>query len=321
VRVPRPALIVLDVNETLSDMRPLRGLLAELDAPPSLAESWFASTLRDGFALTAAGSYAPFPAIARIHLGPYADTVLEAFGRLDVHPDVPEGIRKLHALGIRLVTMSNGASSIAEGLLERAGVAGLVEQPLSVDDVRHWKPAREAYLHAVEFCGVHPADAMLVAVHPWDVDGAKRAGLQAGWLDRDAGSYPSGVFTEPDVQATTLLGLADALSEWRYVNVRRFLIALERSIERELQWVVFEPNDEATWRGVVSTVEAELIGVWRSGALQGAKAEEAFLVRCDRTTMTQDDIDNGRLVCLVGVAPMRPAEFVLFRIGQWTAEV
>src|SRR3954468_21024081 len=129
-------------------MRPLRGVLAELGAPPAVADSWFSSTLRDGFALTAAGSYAPFPAIARIHLGPYADTVLEAFGRLDVHPDVPEGIRKLHALGIRLVTMSNGASSIAEGLLERAGVAGLVEQPLSVDDVRHWKPAREAYLHA-----------------------------------------------------------------------------------------------------------------------------------------------------------------------------
>jgi 2-haloacid dehalogenase len=319
VRVPRPALIVFDVNETLSDMEPVRGLLAELGAPPGLADSWFPSTLRDGFALTAAGSYAPFAAIARTHLGEYADPVLERFGQLEVHPDVPDGIRQLHALGIRMVTMSNGASAIAEGLLERAGVADLVERRLSVDDVRCWKPAREAYRHAVETAGVHPADAMLVAVHPWDLDGAKRAGLQAGWLDRDGTPYPREVFAEPDVQATTLGGLADALSEWKYVNVRRLLIYLEHSIDEATQWVVFEPNDEATWRGVISTVEAELTNAWRSGALQGTKAEEAFFVRCDRTTMTQNDLDNGRLVALVGVAPVKPAEFVVFRIGQWTA--
>jgi 2-haloacid dehalogenase len=317
--MPRPELIVFDVNETLSDMEPIRARLAELGAPPGLADSWFPSTLRDGFALAAAGSYAPFAAIARTHLGHYADAVLQTFATLDVHPDVPEGLRRLRAAGIRMVTLSNGATAIAEGLLERAGVADLVERTLSVEDVRRWKPAREPYLYAAEVAGVDPADAMLVAVHPWDIDGARRAGLQAGWIDRGGnGAYPS-VFAAPDVQGTTLAELAGAVSEWKYVNVRRFLVSLERSLDRATQWVVFEPNDEATWRRVVECVEDVLTDVWRGGGLVGSRPEEAFYVRCDRSTMTESDIDSGRLVCLVGVAPVRPAEFVVFRIGQWTA--
>jgi uncharacterized protein len=106
--------------------------------------------------------------------------------------------------------------------------------------------------------------------------------------------------------------------EWKYVNVRRLFIFLEHSIDLGLQWVVFEPNGESLWSRVRSAVEDFLFNEWKSGALPGAWPEEAFFVKCDRTTMTQDDIDNGRLVCLVGVAPVRPAEFVIFRIGQWT---
>jgi phage tail sheath protein FI len=108
-------------------------------------------------------------------------------------------------------------------------------------------------------------------------------------------------------------------SEWKYVNVRRLFIYLEHSIDRGTQWVVFEPNNEALWQRVVETIDSFLFGVWKTGALMGTKPEEAFFVRCDRTTMTQDDIDNGRLVCLIGVAPAFPAEFVIFRIGQFTA--
>jgi uncharacterized protein len=107
--------------------------------------------------------------------------------------------------------------------------------------------------------------------------------------------------------------------EWKYVNVRRLFIFLEHSIDRGTQWVVFEPNNEALWARVKGTIEAFLFGVWKTGALTGTKPEDAFFVRCDRTTMTQDDIDNGRLVCLIGVAPTYPAEFVIFRIGQFTA--
>jgi phage tail sheath protein FI len=108
--------------------------------------------------------------------------------------------------------------------------------------------------------------------------------------------------------------------EWKYINVRRLFIFMEKSIDRGTQWVVFEPNNEALWARVVETIEPFLIGVWKTGALMGTKPEEAFFVRCDRSTMTQDDIDNGRLVCLIGVAPTKPAEFVIFRIGQFTAK-
>jgi uncharacterized protein len=108
--------------------------------------------------------------------------------------------------------------------------------------------------------------------------------------------------------------------DWKYVNIRRYITFLENSIDRGLQWVVFEPNGEALWAKVRATVQDFLLNQWKNGALQGAKAEQAFFVRCDRTTMSQNDIDNGRLVCLIGIAPVRPAEFVIFRIGLWTAK-
>ena len=108
--------------------------------------------------------------------------------------------------------------------------------------------------------------------------------------------------------------------EWRYVNVRRLFIFLEHSIDKSTQWAVFEPNNEQLWSSIRQTIEDFLITVWRTGALMGTKPEEAFFVRCDRSTMTQNDLDNGRLICLIGVAPTYPAEFVIFRIGQWTAD-
>ena len=109
-------------------------------------------------------------------------------------------------------------------------------------------------------------------------------------------------------------------AEWKYVNVRRLFLFVEESIDEGTQWVVFEPNDEPTWAKVRRSITNFLISVWRSGALMGATQDEAFFVKCDRTTMTQDDIDNGRLICLIGIAPVKPAEFVIFRISQKTAE-
>ena len=106
--------------------------------------------------------------------------------------------------------------------------------------------------------------------------------------------------------------------QWKYVDVRRLLVYLEHSVCLGLQWVVFEPNDEQLWTIVRRSVEDFLIGEWRDGALVGERPAEAFFVRCDRTTMTQHDLDSGRLIVEIGVAPTRPAEFVVFRIGQWT---
>lgn len=106
--------------------------------------------------------------------------------------------------------------------------------------------------------------------------------------------------------------------DWKYVNVRRLALFLERSIDEGTQWAVFEPNGERLWSEVRRRVEAFLLTLFRQGAFEGTRSEDAYFVRCDRTTMTQDDIDNGRLVILVGFAPVRPAEFIVFRIN-WAA--
>jgi phage tail sheath protein FI len=108
--------------------------------------------------------------------------------------------------------------------------------------------------------------------------------------------------------------------EWKYVNVRRYFLYLEHSIDNSTQWAVFENNGPALWTNIRETVESFLYAEWKNGALLGSKPEEAYFVRCDRTTMTQNDLDNGRMVCLIGVAVLKPAEFVIFRIGQKTAD-
>ncbi|GAC1361320.1 MAG: phage tail sheath family protein [Actinomycetota bacterium] len=107
--------------------------------------------------------------------------------------------------------------------------------------------------------------------------------------------------------------------EWKYLSVRRYFAYLEHSIDRGTQWVVFEVNNEALWAAVRHTVEDFLLSEWKSGALMGTDPKQAYMVRCDRSTMTQNDLDNGRLVCVIGVAVAKPAEFVIFRIGQMTA--
>ena len=97
------------------------------------------------------------------------------------------------------------------------------------------------------------------------------------------------------------------------------LAAIEKSLERGLQWVTFEPNAEPLWARVRRTISNFLRVVWGNGALEGVTPEEAYFVKCDRSTMTQTDIDSGRLIVVIGVAPVKPAEFVIVRIGLWTA--
>ena len=104
---------------------------------------------------------------------------------------------------------------------------------------------------------------------------------------------------------------------WKYVNIRRLGAYVEHSIDHGLQWVVFEPNNEETWALARRQVEDFLFGLWTDGRLAGTKPEQGYFVKIDRSTMTQEDIDNGRLIVVVGIAPVRPAEFVIIRIGQW----
>ena len=113
---------------------------------------------------------------------------------------------------------------------------------------------------------------------------------------------------------------ASSNPSWKYINVRRLFIFIEESIKANTNWAVFEPNDEVLWVRVQRTISVFLTGLWRSGSLAGSSPEEAFFVNIGRNTMSQDDIDNGRLICVIGVAPVKPAEFVIFRISQKTSE-
>lgn len=113
---------------------------------------------------------------------------------------------------------------------------------------------------------------------------------------------------------------ASSNGNWKYINVRRLFIFLEESIKTGTNWVVFEPNDERLWARVQRTIDAFLMRVWRDGALSGSSPAEAYFINIGKSTMTQDDIDNGRLICVIGIAPVKPAEFVIFKITQKTNE-
>lgn len=223
--VLHPRVVVFDVNETLSDLAPLAQRFASLGLPASLAPTWFAQVLRDGFALAAAGGSATFSTIAEAVLldlfarqapnrdvGASVQHVLGGFASLKVHPDVPGGVMALSAAGLRLVTLTNGATSVADGLLARAGVRDRFERLLSVEDAGAWKPDPQAYAHVVRQCDVSPEQMLLVAVHPWDIHGAAAAGLRTAWVDRRRTTpYPS-YFTAPDLTVAGLDELAEHLA-------------------------------------------------------------------------------------------------------------
>jgi len=111
--------------------------------------------------------------------------------------------------------------------------------------------------------------------------------------------------------------LADSSSEWRYLNVRRLFIMVEKSIARSTNWIVFEPNDRTLWKSIRRDASAFLTYLWRTGALMGATPASAFFVKCDEETNPPDVIDLGMVVTVIGIAPVKPAEFVVFRISQW----
>ena len=219
----QPSVIVFDVNETLSDMSPLADRFAETGAPAALAKLWFATLLRDGFALTAAGDTRAFAEIgtealrgllASADLNMEADAavdhIMQGMAGLGLHPDVSDGVAALKAAGYRLVTLTNGSASVAEKLFNAAGIRDCFERLLSVEDGPAWKPARAAYDHAAAACGTSPEQLVLVAVHPWDIHGAARAGLITTWINRSGATYP-GYFTKPDYTVTSLGELAGAL--------------------------------------------------------------------------------------------------------------
>ncbi|MBG6218923.1 2-haloacid dehalogenase [Arthrobacter sp. CAN_A6] len=219
----RPSVIVFDVNETLSDMGPLADAFTRAGVPASLARLWFTEVLRDGFALTSAGDNPAFADLATDSLhrlltqtsgpGDYqeqVDSIMAVFTNLSLHPDAGPGISALSRI-TQLITLSNGATSVAESLLSRGGVQDKFSRFLSVQDAPRWKPAREAYDYAARETGQTVDQLLLVAVHPWDIHGANTAGLKTAWINRTGASYPS-YFTAPDIEAEDLVTLAGKLT-------------------------------------------------------------------------------------------------------------
>lgn len=214
--------LVLDVNETLTDMEPLRDGFEAVGLPRHSLDAWFAATLRDGLALTAAGAYANFGELAAelleaqlvgAGIEPTAETVqkvLSGFTRLPLHPDVAPGLQKIRAAGVRIVSLTNGRAEMSENVFRDGGILPLLEHRLDVATPQRWKPHVDAYRYAAEVCAV-PADRMmLAAVHPWDIDGARRAGLQTAYIDRRHTPYPKS-FLAADLVVGDFEELAETL--------------------------------------------------------------------------------------------------------------
>jgi 2-haloacid dehalogenase len=210
--------VVFDVNETMFALDELGPAFSDIGLDPALVPLWFSTVLRDGFALTALGDFAPFTTVAGETLrglDPRVDdaavaTVLAAFRELDAHADVEPALRILRTAGVPAATLSNGSVEGVQALLDRAGLSGYVSRTLSIDAVCRWKPAPEPYRYAAAELGVDPHRLALVAVHPWDCAGATAAGLKAGWVRRLPEPWPTH-FRVPHVSGSNLAGVVNAL--------------------------------------------------------------------------------------------------------------
>ena len=216
----RPQVIAFDVIETLFSLEPLRRHFTDAGLPQGALETWFAAALRDMFALAASESYAPMKRLleasldelcAKQHCNLDKGALIKAMGQLPPHPDVTPGIRALKDAGYRMIAVSNGAKSTTKQLLEGAGLGSAVEKLISTDDVERAKPDPKVYLNAARVAEVEPEDLMLIASHPWDIHGARSAGLKAASLDR-AKPFPD-VMKAPDLTGQSLTDLAEQLAK------------------------------------------------------------------------------------------------------------
>lgn len=218
----RPLVVAFDVIETLFDTQPLNPLLSSIGLPKDSLNVWFPRFLRDAMALEVMGEFLPFREVASASLEALLtehrldakreniDKVLSAFEGLRAHPDVRPAFDALRAARVRIITLTNGNADTTRKMLTGAGLDGFVEQVLSIDEVRHWKPCRDVYLHAVKSMGIAPQQLTLVAAHDWDTAGAGRAGLTTGGVARDGRRFSSAML-QPDVMGATLVEVVQAL--------------------------------------------------------------------------------------------------------------
>eukprot|EP00891_Asterochloris_glomerata_P003228 jgi/Astpho2/3228/Aster-x1134 len=229
--VRRQCVVSFEVNGTLFSLDPIgqRMQAAGLQQPGDL-QLWFAQVLRDGISSNA-GKFASFREIGSYHLQhmlqqrgleaglQQVEQILGGFDEAVAHDDVGPALKQIWAAGIKVATMTNGSVAITEGLLQRSGLGEHVCLKLDVAGPQKWKPAKEAYHYAVESlqlqgtpeqAGAFPDGVMLVAIHPWDCQGAKAAGLSAAYINRDGRPYP-GFYLQPDLEASSMTDLARQL--------------------------------------------------------------------------------------------------------------
>jgi 2-haloacid dehalogenase len=214
----RPTVVAFDVMETLFRLEPLRGALEQAGLSGSALEVWNAQILRDGLALDVTNVFRPFKEVATASLAallaaeehPAEPGVIEriigGFANLPAHPDAEAAFRTLASAGCRIMALTNGAADVTRKLLHGAGLEAMTERVISIDEIGHWKPRREVYLHAAGLAGVAPGQMALVATHAWDVHGARCAGLMAGFVARGK-PFPA-IMEQPDLIGETLADVA-----------------------------------------------------------------------------------------------------------------
>jgi 2-haloacid dehalogenase len=217
----RPRAVAFDIIETVFSLEPVRKRLVALGLPPGSLEAWFAAGLRDAFALAATSAYAPFRSVlegalddllAKNQLSATPEdkaSVLDGLKSLPAHADAGEAFQILAEANIRILALSNSAASATEELLKRAGLDDHVERIVSVEEVKLSKPRTEVYRHAATAAQVDPSQLALVATHPWDIHGAKAAGLIAAFVARGK-PYPP-VMLAPDLMGQSLAEVAQKL--------------------------------------------------------------------------------------------------------------
>lgn len=213
--MPPVKAVAFDVVETLFSLDSLRPRLASAGLDGHQLETWFASFLRDAFAMEISGEYKPFRDIAAANLSlllekelgkvdrQAVDHVLDGFAELDPHDDVAPAMAALHEAGIRIATLTNGSAKVTNALLQQAGVRDLVEHVISIDEIGHWKPHAAVYQSCAKKLQLPPAEIALVAAHSWDIQGARRSGFMTGYVVRGGAPFLS-VMEAPDFKGETL---------------------------------------------------------------------------------------------------------------------
>ena len=230
----KPKVVAFDVVETLFTIEPLEEKLRAVGLLTDALQAWFPRILRDAFALEVTGEYKTFREVASAALEvlmseqelepersttpkqsglakPFGvDQIVKAFADLPAHSDVKPALQLLRDANVRIAALTNGSAETTEKLFRNAKLEKFVERYISIDEVKHWKPSREVYLHAAKMLDVDPAQLALVAAHDWDIQGAHQAGLLTGFVARQGQKF-SAVMKKPDVTGRSLSEVAEHL--------------------------------------------------------------------------------------------------------------